>query len=404
MRIALASWESLHSVAVGGVAVHVSELARALESHGHEVHVFTRQGLDQAADECIEGVWYHRVPFSDFPDFTAGIYRMCHGIVQRFRETQRVTGRFDLFHAHDWLAVSAMLEIKRLWGTATVLTMHSTEYGRCGNRFYEGPSGHVRYLERRGVSEADQVIAVSRTLQREVAWMFDVPADEIAVIYNGINPQDAAEFGNLVEVRHARHLTLDQQVVLFAGRMTCQKGPDLLLRAIPELLRRHPESRFVFAGDGDLRHRLEHEAWQGGFAHACRFLGHRSAQELRDLYAASDIVVVPSRNEPFGIVILEAWNASRPVVATENGGPSEFVWHEVTGLKIRDQEDSIVWGVDRLLRNPAWADWMGRNGRVAVETAFAWDTIASKTEQLYLDLVRQRGRDAGAAAPAALVS
>lgn len=390
MRVALASWESLHSVAVGGVAVHVSELARAMERDGHEVHVFTRQGAGQAADQCVEGVWYHRVPFDPFPDFVDGIYQMCHAIVRRFGETQDIAGRFDIFHAHDWLAVAAMLEVKEAFGTPTVLTMHSTEFGRCGNHFYEGSSARVRYLERRGVREADHVIAVSRTLQRELAWAFETPAEEIAVIYNGIRPSAPASLPDPGAVRQRYGLSPDHPMVLFAGRMTCQKGPDLLVAAVPDILRQHPGVQFVFAGDGDLRHRLESEAWHRGIAHACRFLGHRSAKEMKDLFVASDMVVVPSRNEPFGIVILEAWDASRPVVATENGGPSEFVWHEVTGLKIKDREASIAWGVNRLLNSPAWAAWMGRNGRVAVETAFSWESIALKTEQAYLDLLRHR--------------
>ncbi len=390
MRIGLASWESLHSVAVGGVAVHVSELARAMEQDGHEIHVFTRQGAGQAFDECVDGVWYHRVPVDPHPDFVDGIYGMCQRIVKRFSETQHLTGRFDIFHAHDWLTIPAMVEVKRLYGVATVATMHSSEYGRCGNHFYEGLSARVRFLEERGVREADRVIAVSRTLQSEIAWMFDVPAEEMAVIYNGISPSPLAEQPNAEDVRRRYGLLQDHPTVLFVGRMTCQKGPDLLLGAVPEVLRQHPKTQFVFAGEGDLRPRLQTEAWHRGVADVCRFLGHRSAPELKELYAGADLIVVPSRNEPFGIVILEAWNASRPVVATENGGPSEFVWHEITGLKIRAREESIAWGLDRVLENPGWGRWMGRNGRVAVETAFSWESIARKTEQLYLDMLRPR--------------
>lgn len=388
MRIALGSWESLHSVAVGGVAVHVSELARALELHGHDVHIFTRRGPGQKEDECIEGVWHHRVDFDPYPDFVDGVYGMCHAMAQRFSATQQLKGRFDIFHAHDWLAVPALMEIRRLHGTPTVLTMHSTEFGRCGNQFYDGPSARVRYLEHQGTHEADRVITVSRTLQREIAWMFEVPGEELAVIYNGIRPSSASDRPQASEVRQEFEMERESPLVLFAGRMTCQKGPDLLLGAVPEILHRAPEARVVFAGEGDLRPRLEAEAWQRGIAHACRFLGHRSSADLKRLYHAADLVVVPSRNEPFGIVILEAWDASRPVVATENGGPSEFVWHEVTGLKIRDREESIAWGVKRVLQNPGWGKWMGRNGRLAVETAFSWESICRKTEQLYLDLLR----------------
>jgi glycosyltransferase involved in cell wall biosynthesis len=105
--------------------------------------------------------------------------------------------------------------------------------------------------------------------------------------------------------------------------------------------------------------------------------------ELQNLYKISDVICVPSRNEPFGITILEAWGAGKPVVASKNGGPDEFVWHEVTGLKIYPTPESIAWGLGTLFTNFEWARWMGRNGRVAAETAFSWDAIADRTLGVY---------------------
>jgi glycosyltransferase involved in cell wall biosynthesis len=92
---------------------------------------------------------------------------------------------------------------------------------------------------------------------------------------------------------------------------------------------------------------------------------------------------MPSRNEPFGIVILESWSAGKPVVSTINGGPEEFIWHEVNGLKVNATPDSIGWGVGTVFTDFEWARWMGRNGRIAAETAFAWDHIADETLAVY---------------------
>jgi len=94
-------------------------------------------------------------------------------------------------------------------------------------------------------------------------------------------------------------------------------------------------------------------------------------------------VCMPSRNEPFGIVVLEAWSAGKPVVVTRNGGPDEFVWHQVNGLKIHPTPDSVAWGIGALFSNFEWARWMGRNGRMAAETAFSWDAVASHVVQVY---------------------
>jgi glycosyltransferase involved in cell wall biosynthesis len=174
-------------------------------------------------------------------------------------------------------------------------------------------------------------------------------------------------------------------MVLFVGRMVYQKGPDILAKAIPYVLNHFPHAKFVFVGDGEMRAEVENDARQMGITHATRFLGYKNGWLLKDLFKASDCVCVPSRNEPFGIVVLEAWAAGKPVVATSNGGPSEIVWHEVNGLKIYDNPESVAWGIGTMFSDFEHARWMGRNGRVAVETVFSWDTIADEILETYTD-------------------
>jgi glycosyltransferase involved in cell wall biosynthesis len=132
-----------------------------------------------------------------------------------------------------------------------------------------------------------------------------------------------------------------------------------------------------------MRRPMESRAQQLGVAHATRWVGFQNNGTLADLYKSCDVVCVPSRNEPFGIVILEAWSAGKPVVSTRNGGPEEFVWHEVNGLKVHANPESIAWGVGTMFTDFERARWMGRNGRVAAETAFNWDAIADQTLSVY---------------------
>lgn len=385
MRIAMLSWESLHSIAVGGVAVVVTEVAAALERKGHEVHVFTRMGGGQPHLERIHGVWYHRCPFSLHPNFVEEIQNMCRSFVHHVFATEDHMGAgFDVIHAHDWLAALGMTWIKQGRGRKGILTMHSTEYGRCGNNFWAGQSARIRDHERHGTYCADRVATVSQALKGEVMWMYNLPDWKVHVIHNGVNvPAFDGWIDNPGRIRQGYGIGPLDPMVLFAGRMTAQKAPDLLVEAIPMILRYHPRTKFVFAGDGDLRWHCDRRAWQLGVAHACRFLGWRGGMELASLFKVCDVVCVPSRNEPFGISILEAWSAGKPVVASVNGGPNEFVWHEVTGLKIYAHPESVAWGIGTLFTNFEWARWMGRNGRVAVETAFSWDSVADRYLGVY---------------------
>ena len=385
MRIALFSWESVHSVYVGGVAIHVTELACALERKGHEVHVFTRLGRpDHPNYERIHGVHYHRCPFSSHHNFIEEINNMCRAFVNTvFYTEDHHSGPFDIIHAHDWLTVKALQWIKDGRGRKSIVTVHSTEYGRCGNNFYSGPSATIRHHEWLGTFCADRVIAVSHALKNEIKWIYSTPDNKINVIYNGVNYKNYDGPVNPGGVKRRYEIDPMAPMVLFAGRMVYQKGPDILLETIPHILRYYPHAKFVFAGDGGMRAGMEDQARRTGIGHAVRFLGHHGGRWLVELYRASDCVCVPSRNEPFGIVILEAWSSRKPVVVSVNGGPAEIVNHNVNGLKTYAYCDSVAWGLGTLLSNFDHARWMGENGRQVAEISFSWNTIAEEVLAVY---------------------
>jgi glycosyltransferase involved in cell wall biosynthesis len=263
------------------------------------------------------------------------------------------------------------------------MTMHSTEYGRCGNNFFGGNSARVRDHERHGTFCSDKVIAVSNALKNEVMWMYNLPDWKCSVVYNGINCRNFDGWIDPAAVRSQYGIGPIDPVVLFVGRMVYQKGPDLLVEAIPHILKYYPNAKVVFVGDGEMRGSVEHKARQMGVSHATRFLGYHNGWRLADLYKASDVVCIPSRNEPFGIVVLEAWSAGKPVVASMNGGPGEIVWHDVNGLKIYPNPDSVAWGIGTLFADFEHARWLGRNGRVAAEVAFSWDIVADQALAVY---------------------
>jgi len=386
MRIAILSWESLYSVAVGGVAVHVTELAASLVRKGHQVHVFTRRAAGQRGHDCIDGVHYHRCVYLPHNDFVDDVNNMCRSFVDHVFEVEDFVGYFDLVHAHDWLSANAMIWVKQGREHNCVLTIHATEYARCGNSFPPGRSVRIRDQERAGTYWADRVIAVSRATKNELMWMYEVPDWKISVVYNGVNPSRFELSTDPGQDKRQYGLAPLDPTVMFCGRLAWQKGPDLLVEAIPSVLRFYPKAKFLFVGDGEMRGGLEARVRHLGISHATRFLGRRDGQELIRLFKLVDVVCVPSRNEPFGIVVLEAWSACKPVVVTAVGGPSEYVWHEVNGLRTEPNPNSIAWGIRTIFSDFERARWMGRNGRKAVDECFTWDMIVEQTLAAYSEV------------------
>jgi glycosyltransferase involved in cell wall biosynthesis len=386
VRIAFLSWESHHSITIGGVGTHVTGLAAMLARKGHEVHVFTRKAPGQRGHDLVENVHYHRCTYAAHHDFVDDINNMCRAFVDRVFEVEDFIGHFNIVHAHDWLAANAMIWIKQGRGHKCLLTIHSTEYARCGNAFHGGRSQRISDQERAGIYWADRVIAVSGVTKKEIMQIYGAPDSKISVIYNGVVPQlfDLTTDTGLDKRRY--NIGPLDPTVLFCGRLAWQKGPDLLIEAIPSILRSNANAKFIFVGDGDMRGGLESRARQLGVANAVRFLGYRNGEELIHLFKLADVVCVPSRNEPFGIVVIEAWSAHKPVVVTQIGGPAEYVEHEINGLKIYPKPDSIVWGVSMMFSDFDRARRMGHNGRKAVEERFTWDIIVEQTLAVYHEI------------------
>lgn len=386
-RIALLSWESVHSIHVGGLGNHVSELAAALHRQGHEVHLLTRRGSAQSGYDCIDGVHYHRCPVPGRDDFIDYVDGMCSEFVRRLLMIEDVFARpFDIVHGHDWLAAKALVRIKNDLGRPVVLTMHSTEFGRCGNQLHGGLSARIREIEWEGMYVANHIICVSGALAGEIDWLYSVPRDKMSVVYNGVDVHRFDVRVNHKRVRRECRVGVDDPMVLFAGRLAVQKGPDLLIEAVPGVVARVPRARFVFAGEGDMRPRLENRVAERGLDPHVRFVGYRSGRALVDLFKTADAVCVPSRNEPFGIVVLEAWGAARPVIATRNGGPGEFVRDRETGLVVSPESHQLGNAVCTLLGDPEGAQRIGIAGRTEAEERFSWDVIAGQTHETYASL------------------
>ncbi len=386
LKIAIFSWESMHSIRTGGLAVSVTELSEALARLGHEVHLLTRMGDNQKEDERINGVNLHRCTFHGGSNIMEYTENMGKSMVGRFYDLEK-EGEFDVLHGHDWHIINALNEIKQNKGYPFALSFHSTEYGRNGGAFgdwweFQEISGREWY----GGLTADRVITVSYTMKNELMYLYNVPDWKIDVIPNGIHPeryQKKVDPGRIKE-RYGIHPL--EPMTLFIGRLVHQKGPDLLVEAIPHVLNYREDAKFIIAGDGGMRSSLEARADELGVADAIRFLGYIPDEEYIEILNACDIVCIPSRNEPFGIVLLEAWAAGKAVVAADIGGLGENITNFENGIKIYHNPHSIAWGINYIINDAQGIRALGEKGLELAKKKFSWDNIAKEMIKTYKEI------------------
>lgn len=341
MRILVVSWE-YPPVVEGGLARAVRKLCEQLALRGAEVHVLTRGGGRLPAEEDRHGVKVHRVreptyPKGDVEAFIGWVENMNADMLERGGELL-LSLDFDLVHSHDWLVAGAAEPLARRHGCPWVVTVHSTEFGRHQGWVETYPQSHIHGVEATMVRSADAVVACSNYMRGHIASAFGVPARRVTVIPNGIDPSDlephAGDLGGL----RARYAAADERLVLLVGRLVYEKGFHLALDALAGAIERSGDVRFVVAGTGTAEAELKKQARTLGLTGHGSFLGWVGDDMLHSLYRISDVCIVPSIYEPFGLVALEAMASGCLTIVADTGGLREVVPDERVGLRFRSRD------------------------------------------------------------------
>jgi glycogen synthase len=395
MRVLMISWEYPPFV-VGGMGKHVAELVPALaeltDDDDFQIDVLsTRSSGGPVVEPYSRNVTIYRtdIPPIDPNDLFNSVAEGNRVLENRARRLAQVY-KYDLIHIHDWLVASAGVTLKHEWKTPLIVTIHATERGRHHSHLPNQMSQQINQLEWQACYEAWHIIVCSGYMAGELRGYFDIPADKMSMIPNGIEPaplQNCAE--EEVERLRRRYAPNGEKLLLFVGRITPEKGLQVLLRAMPLILQSIPDARLLVAGkNGEQMKPLVEELRIGDHV---ELLGFVTDQERNCLYAAVDAAIFPSLYEPFGIVALEAMAAGCSVVASAVGGLCEVVHHLHTGLTtMSNNPQSIAWAVDRLFSNPEEAERCREQGLKEVHSRYGWDRIAKQTFDLYRTVLKER--------------
>lgn len=281
-------------------------------------------------------------------------------------------GQFDVIHAHDWLTYFAGIAAKRVSGKPLVVHMHATEYDRSG----ENINTQTYAIERAGMEAADKVIAVSNLTRNIIIEKYGIPADKVVTVHNAVrfaeNESEAPERG------------VTDKVVTFLGRITYQKGPDYFVEAAAKVLKRVPNVRFVMAGSGDMMNHIIRRVARLGIADRFHFTGFLRGEDVHRMFQLSDVYVMPSVSEPFGISPLEAMKSNVPVIISKQSGVAEVLDYAV---KVDYWDvDAMADAIYGLITYPALSKMFAKKGLEEV-TSLKWNNAAAKIKGIYEEVV-----------------
>lgn len=277
--------------------------------------------------------------------------------------------QFDLIHAHDWLTYPAGIAAKKASGKPLVVHMHATEFDRSG----ENVNQQVYDIERQGMEAADRVITVSNLTRNIVIERYGIDPNKVITVHNAVEPTDRSDFENI-----EKHVP--EKVVTFLGRVTFQKGPEYFIEAAYKVLQRDPNVRFVMAGTGDLLEKMIRRVAQLHIATKFHFTGFLRGENVDRMFAMSDVYVMPSVSEPFGISPLEAMRSNVPVVISKQSGVAEVLQH---ALKVDFWDiDAMADAIYALLRYNSLSSVFSKYGANEVEN-LKWENAARLIKDVY---------------------
>jgi len=380
MKVLHLAWE-FPPWKVGGIAPYLSGLSKTLVKKGVEVHVVCPG--PETKDSEMDGVKVHYFK-ADFPsnDFISWVLQMNFFMKRRIIELWK-SEKFDLIHAHDWLSTLPAIYAKHTYRVPLIATVHDTEQGRWGKG--QGIP-MINELDWKLTYEAWKISVLSDFMKWHLQDLFNVPEDKIWVIPPGIEA-DGYRFEFDPNLRN-NFAAPWERIVLFVGRMFHQKGCDILVGAAPFILKEFPDVKFVCVGEGYARMQYTDLANWMGVGQKFYFTGFLDEFTKRALMQLADVIAIPSRHEPFGIVALEGMCAGTPVVVADEGGLSNIVQHEYIGIKVwKEHSESLAWGIKKVLRDPELARRLVENGFKTVRERYDWDKNTNLMIKLYEEVL-----------------
>ena len=320
-----------------------------------------------------------------------------YNMMSAYQLTSRCNGgtpkHYDLIDAHDWLGIIGGMMVKESTQLPLIFHVHSTEQGRS----LGGGSPTIIDIEKQGGKTADAVITVSYAMREELKHL-GFPEEKIYVCWNGIDPSkyDPSKFSSEEknQLRHRYGINNDEIMLFFIGRLVTVKGVDQLVDAMPSVIEEYPKLKLVILGVGDLEDSIRRKIHEYHLDDHITIRPEFVPEHERILhYAASDLVVLPSLYEPFGIVCTEAMSMAKPVIVGAHGinGMREQIISsgpDQSGVHINpNNPDDIAWGIKLLMQQqPEWQR-IGSNGRKRVIEQFSWRTIAQRTIDIYRSIL-----------------
>lgn len=281
---------------------------------------------------------------------------------------------FDVIHAHDWLTYMAGIAAKRLSGKPLVVHVHATSFDRSSDNNIDT---RVYDIEKRGMEAADKVITVSDLTRNIVITKYGIDPSKVVTVHN------AVDFSGRSNVNVERGVK--DKVVTFLGRITFQKGPEYFIEAAAKVLKRCDNVRFVMAGSGDMMNRSIRQVARLGISDRFHFTGFLRGKEVQEMFALSDVYVMPSVSEPFGISPLEAMRTGVPSVISKQSGAAEVLKY---AFKVDFWDvDAMADEIYALLKYPALAKFASKYGFDEVNT-LKWNNAAVKIKNVYESVIK----------------
>ncbi|MCF3106219.1 D-inositol-3-phosphate glycosyltransferase [Streptomyces roseoverticillatus] len=392
----------------GGMNVYIVELAKRLAAINIEVEIFTRAttGALPPAVELAPGVLVRHIDAGPYEglakeELPAQLCAFTHGVMQAWAGHR--PGHYDLVHSHYWLSGHVGWLAAERWGVPLVHAMHTmAKVKNAALAAGDTPEPDTRVIgETQIVRAADRLIANTEGEAQELVHHYEADPGKVAVVHPGVNLDRFRPADGRAAARERLGLPADALVPLFAGRIQPLKAPDVLLRAVAELLDRQPalRSRIVVpvvggpSGSGMAKPEgLQKLAARLGIADVVRFRPPVGQEQLADWYRAASVLVMPSHSESFGLVAAEAQACGTPVLAAAVGGLPVAVRDGESGFLVDGHDPADYAAVlGRFADEPGLA---GRMGDAAARHArrFGWDTAAAATAEVYTEAMAERRR------------